>query len=557
LYQGCQGVHNLRKHVAAATGIDEARLRVVSPDVGGGFGLKMFLQCETVTALHASKQLGRAVKWLAERSESFLSDLHGRDQVTRAELAVDGDGRFLALRVRTDGNVGAYTSQAGAFIPWFGAFMLTGAYAIPVAWGEIRMVVTNTVPVDAYRGAGRPEAIYLIERLVDKAARELDIDPADIRRRNFIPPEAFPYETVTGQVYDSGDYATLLDAALERADWSGFGERRSSSEARGLLRGIGLSYYVEICSAMGGEDTHVRFEEDGTVTVLMGTQSTGQGHETSFGQMVAAGLGVPLDSVRVLQGDTKTIPTGQGTGGSRSMAIGGSALTRTVETVIESGRKIAGGLLEADAEDIEFEDGTYRIVGTDRTVTLREVAAASFHEGTRPEDVAPGLASSEHFTPEAGTFPNGCHICELEIDPETGTIEILRYTIEDDVGNVINPLILEGQIMGGVAQGLGQAMCEEAVYDRETGQLQTATFMDYTMPRAERMPGIDFHYTEVPSPRNPLGVKGAGEAGTIGAPPAFVNAVIDALEPYGVAHLDMPLTPMKVWEAIRRSRSAA
>ncbi|MEJ2602612.1 MAG: molybdopterin-dependent oxidoreductase, partial [Gammaproteobacteria bacterium] len=322
LYQGCQGVHNLRKHVAAATGIDEERLRVVSPDVGGGFGLKMFLQCETVTALHASKQLGRAVKWLAERSESFLSDLHGRDQITRAELAVDGEGRFLALRVRTDGNVGAYTSQAGAFIPWFGAFMLTGAYAIPVAWAEIRMVVTNTVPVDAYRGAGRPEAIYLIERLVDKAARELGIDPAEIRRRNFIPPEAFPYETVTGQVYDSGRYAELLDAALERADWSGFDARRSASEARGLLRGIGLGYYVEICSAMGGEDTHVRFEEDGTVTVLMGTQSTGQGHETSFGQMVAAGLGVPLDSVRVLQGDTTTIPTGQGTGGSRSMAIG-------------------------------------------------------------------------------------------------------------------------------------------------------------------------------------------------------------------------------------------
>ena len=557
LYQGCQGVHNLRRHVSAATGIPEERLRVVSPDVGGGFGLKMFLQCETVAALHAAKELGRPVKWLAERSESFLSDLHGRDQVSRAELAVDGEGLFLAMRVRTDGNVGAYTSQAGAFIPWFGAVMLTGAYAIPAAYAEIRLAVTNTVPVDAYRGAGRPEAIYLIERLVDKAARELDMDPAEIRRRNFIPPDDFPYRTVTGQVYDSGEYERLLEAALKRADWSGFAGRREDSAAKGRLRGIGLSYYVEICSAMGGEDTHVRFEEDGTVTVLMGTQSTGQGHETSYGQMVAAGLGVPLERIRVLQGDTKTIPTGQGTGGSRSMAIGGSALTRTVETVVESGKKIAAGLLEADAEDIEFEDGDYRIVGTDRTVALPEVAGASFDDAGRPDGVQPGLASTEHFTPEAGTFPNGCHICELEVDPETGLIEILRYTVEDDVGNVINPLILEGQIMGGIAQGLGQALFEEAVYDHDTGQLQTATFMDYTMPRADRLPGIDFHYTEVPSPRNPLGVKGAGEAGTIGAPPALVNAVIDALSPHGIAHLDMPLTPMKVWHAIREARPAA
>lgn len=557
LYQGCQGVHVLRRRVAATLGIHEDKLRVVSPDVGGGFGLKFFLQCETVSAMHAARDLGRPVKWIAERSESFLSDVHGRDQRSRAELAVDGEGRFLALRVTTDANVGAYTSQAGAIIPWFGYFMLTGCYDIRAAYTRLRLGVSNTVPVDAYRGAGRPEACYLIERLVDKAARELGVAPDELRRRNFIQPGDFPYQTVTGQVYDSGDYERLLAEGMKRADWAGFADRRRESEAGGRLRGIGLSYYVEICSAMGDEDTHVRFERDGTVTVLMGTQSTGQGHETSYGQMVAAVLGVPLERIRVRQGDTRVIPTGNGTGGSRSMAIGGSALIRTVETVIESGKRIAAGLMEADEGDIEFEPGEYRIVGTDRRVAMGEVVEASFDDGRRPEGVRPGLESTENFTPEAGTFPNGCHVCELELDPETGMIEILRYTVQDDVGNVINPLILEGQIMGGVAQGLGQAMFEEAVYDPDTGQLQTATFMDYTMPRADRLPGIDFRYTEVPSPRNPLGVKGAGEAGTIGAPPALVNAVIDALEPFGISHIDMPLTPLKLWRAMREAGRAA
>lgn len=557
LWQGCQGVHSLQQRTAKALGVEPDRLRVVSPDVGGGFGLKIFLQCETLSVLHAARELGRPVKWVAERTESFLADLHGRDQRTRATLALDEENRFTALEIETDANVGPYMGQASTMIPWFGYFMATGAYTIPAAYVGIRHAATNCVPTDAYRGAGRPEAAYLIERLVDKAARELGVAPAELRRRNFIPPDAFPYRTPTGQSYDSGEYEAVMDAALERADWTDFEQRREAAAARGRLRGIGMSYYVEICSAFGAEQTHIKFERDGTVTALVGTQSTGQGHETSYAQMVAAELGVPVERVRVRQGDTAVIPTGEGTGGSRTMAIGGSSLVTTAAAVIEQGREIAASLLEADAADVEFEPGRYRIAGTDREIGIDEVAAASYDEAGRPAEAAEGLESSERFEPEAGTFPNGCHVCEVEIDPETGELEIVAYTVEDDVGTVVNPLILEGQIVGGIAQGLGQAMMEEARYDPESGQLETATFLDYAMPRAERMPGIRFRYREVPSPRNPLGVKGAGEAGTIGAPPALVNAVVDALAPLGVMHIDMPVTPLKLWETIRAARDAA
>lgn len=554
VYQGCQGVHALRDRLAKSIDLETDKIHCISPDVGGAFGLKFFLQCETVVAAFATMELGRPVKWFADRNESFLSDLHGRDHLSHAAIAISNEGLIQAMRVSIRANLGAYCSQAGPIIPWFGACMTTGCYDIAAAYVDVQMIVTNSVPVDAYRGAGRPEAAYLVERLMDKAAIELGLEPDEIRRRNFIRPENFPYRTQTGREYDSGEYERLLGAAMERADWSGFEARRMESEKNGRLRGIGLSYYVEICSAMGGENTYVRFEQDGRVTVLMGTQASGQGHETSYGQMVAAELGIGLDRIDVIQGDSRLVPTGEGTGGSRSMAIGGSSLFHSITSMIASGQQVAAELLEASATDIEFDAGEFRIAGTDKTVSLDEVAAASWLDDKRPEGVEPGLYSTERFTPEHGTFPNGCHICEVEVDPETGVAEILRYVIEDDVGVVVNPLILEGQIMGGVAQGLGQAIGEHAIYDEDTGQLLTATFMDYPMPRAEGMPDIEFKYQEVPSPRNPLGIKGAGEAGTIGATPAYINALLNALSVRGIDHIEMPATPLRIWELIQSSR---
>ena len=551
VYQGCQGVHALRDRLAQSVNLDPANIHVISPDVGGAFGLKFFLQCETVVAAHAAMDIGMSVKWMADRNESFLSDLHGRDHVSHAEMALDKTGRFLAMRVLITANLGAYCSQAGAIIPWFGATMTTGCYDIPTAYVDIHMVVTNTVPVDAYRGAGRPEATYLIERLVAQAARQLGLTADEIRRRNFIRSDQFPYETPMGRAYDSGDYEKLMNSAMQRADWEGFEKRRARSADNGRLRGIGLIYYVEICSGLGSETAHVRFEENGRITVIIGTQSSGQGHETSYAQIVATELDVDIDQVDIVQGDTKLVPTGDGTGGSRSMAIGGSSIFRSVKCMIESGRKMAAEMLEAALIDIEFNDGMFRIAGTDRTATLATIAAASFDDTRRPDDVAPGLYGSENFMPEAGTFPNGCHICELEVDPDTGNVQIQRYTVEDDFGNVINPLLLEGQIMGGVAQGLGQACGEEAIYDRDSGQLLTATFMDYPMPRADWVPAIDFRYQEIPSPRNPLGVKGAGEAGTVGATPACINALLDALSVRGIDHIDMPATPLKIWQLLQ------
>jgi carbon-monoxide dehydrogenase large subunit len=550
VYQGCQGVHPLRRRLNTSLDLDPDNIHVISPDVGGAFGLKFFVQCESVVAAHAAMDIGRPVKWTGDRNESFLSDLHGRDHVSRAELAIDEHGRFTAMRVSITGNLGAYCSQAGPIIPWFGASMTTGCYDIPVAWVDIHMVVTNTVPTDAYRGAGRPEAAYLVERLVDKAAKELGLTPDEIRRRNFIRPDQFPYETPTGRAYDSGNYEALMTSAMRRADWDDFAGRRAESARNGRLRGIGLCYYVEICSGLGSETTHVRFEESGRITVLIGTQSSGQGHETSFAQIVAAELDVDIDQVDIVQGDTELVPTGDGTGGSRSMVIGGSSIFRSVTSMIESGRKMAAEVLEAAVADIEFEDGTFRIAGTDRSASLSEVATASFDDAMRPDDVEPGLYSSENFLPEAGTFPNGCHICEVEVDPDTGVTDILRYTVEDDVGKVINPLLLEGQIMGGIAQGLGQACGEHAVYESNSGQLLTATFMDYPMPRADWIPDVDFQYQEVASPRNPLGVKGAGEAGTVGATPAYIIALLDALSVRGIEHIDMPATPLKVWSLL-------
>lgn len=557
LQQGCQGVHQLRESLLHSVPCAEHELQVICPDVGGGFGLKFFAQCETVVALFAAQKLGRPIKWIAERTESFLSDLQGRDHVSKAQLALDTDNNFIAMRVSIDGNVGAYTSEAGPLIPWWGASMTPGCYTIPAVYAEIAMYMTNTVPLDAYRGAGRPEAAYLVERLVDKAAIELGVDAIELRRRNFITRDKFPYETATGQVYDSGDYVTLLESAAQRADWDGFAARKAQSSRNGKLRGIGLSYYVEVCAAFGGEHAHVRMQDNGRLEILIGTQSTGQGHETSFCQLAAATLGIPLESIDFVQGDTRRIATGHGTAGSRSMAIGGSALLDALQNMIAAGRRLAAMQYDCEPDAIEFADGYYSTDNGSRQVSFASIAQHSL-AADRPDSVPCGLQSSgEFFANDGGTFPNGCHICELEIDPETGTIEVQAYTVEDDVGCVINPLLLEGQITGGVAQGLGQALSEYIYYEADSGQLLTASLVDYAMPRADWIPPINFACREIPSPRNALGVKGAGEAGTIGAAPAVVNAVVNAVSDFGIQHLDMPLTPLKVWRAIRAARSAA
>lgn len=548
LYTGSQGSHTLQGWLCdSVLKIPKEKLRVVAPDVGGGFGLRLFLFPEHVLVLAAARLLGRPVKWVGDRSEGFLSDTHGRDHRSHAELALDEHGRFLALRVETLANVGAYVSQMGAFVPTMaGTRMLCGVYALGAAHARIKLITTNTAPTDAYRGAGRPEAAYLIERLVDAAARDTGLSPAEIRRRNFIPAAAMPYKTVFGCTYDSGDFARVMDEALRRADWAGFPARQAQSEQAGKLRGIGMAYYVEICGGGGNETAHVILDSTGKATVLIGSQSTGQGHETAYGQMVAAELGVPLESITVVQGDTDRVPTGKGTGGSRSLPVGGASLSQAIDKVIASGKAAAAALLEVDAAEVLFENGLFRAPTTNRTTTLAEVAAAT----------ATGeLRESAAWTPPEGTYPNGCHICEVEIDPETGETEILRYTVVDDVGVVINPILLQGQIIGGIAQSIGQALMEEAVYEADSGQLLSGSLADYTLPRATDMPFIDFSTIEIPCTTNLLGVKGAGEAGTIGATPAVVNAVIHALGLRGVSDIDMPATPHRIWQALQQQFS--
>ena len=559
LTQGCQNTHKIRDWIAGrkVLDIEPEQLRVLCPDVGGGFGMRYFLFNEPVLCLVAAKILGKPVKWTADRSESFLADGHGRDQVNHAELALDKDGTFLGIRVSSLGNVGAYLSQFGAMIPTMaGCGMLCGAYRIPAAAVDVKVVFTNTAPVDAYRGAGRPEAAYVVERLVEKAALEVGISSIELRRRNFIRPSDFPYKTALGPVYDCGRYEELMDAALKRADIAGLKERRAAAKERGVLRGAGISYYVEACSGGSGEQPQMRFEKDGRLAILIGTQSNGQGHETIYGQIAAAAFNIPIDRISVKQGDTDMIPTGFGTGGSRSVPIGGSAVMHNAIKMIGQGKLVAAELLEAAAVDVEFADGKFAVAGTDRAVSLADVIAASYTDPKALPGVRPGLYSSENYAPSGSTFPNGCHICEVDIDEATGAISFVNYTIQDDLGRAMNPLLMEGQIVGGAVQGIGQALFEEAVYD-DAGQLVTGSFMDYTMPRADSSPAFDFAYTEVPTPRNALGIKGAGEAGTIGATPAAANAVLNALGPLGVRHLDMPLTPLKIWQAIQLAKTLA
>ncbi len=570
LWTSSQNPHVIRLLLAAFTlGVPEHKLRVVAPDVGGGFGSKIFHYPEDFVVLWAARRIGRPVKWTATRSESFMSDAHGRDHVTHGELALDGNGRFLGLRVRTLANMGAYLSQFAPSVPtYLYATLLAGCYTTPAIYAEVRAVFTHTVPVDAYRGAGRPEAAFLLERLVDLAARETGIDRVEIRRRNFIPKDKFPYQTPVALQYDSGDYHATLDAALKKADWAGFEKRRAEAKSRGKLRGIGISTYVEACgiapSAVVGslgarvglwESASIRVHPTGTVTVFTGSHSHGQGHETTFAQVVAERLGLSVDQVEVVHGDTAKNAFGMGTYGSRSLAVGGMAMVAAADKIIAKGRKIAAHLLEASEGDVEFKAGAFAVKGTDRAKSFGEVALAAYIPFKYPAGLEAGLEESAVYDPKNFTFPAGCHVCEVEIDPETGVTQVVGFTAVDDVGTVINPMIVEGQVHGGLTQGIGQALFEGALYD-DAGQLLSGSYLGYTMPRATDLPWYAVGNHATACTHNQLGVKGVGEVGSIGSPPAVINAVVDALAHLGVKHVDMPATPERVWRAIREARKA-
>ena len=552
LWSSTQGSHFVRNLLAGSVfKIPENRIRVVTRDVGGGFGMKLFLYPEHILVLWGAKKVGRPVKWVPDRADAFMTDTQGRDNITHLDLALNEQLRFLALDVELLANMGAYLSNFAPEIPTAsGAVMHSGVYAIPAIHVGVKGVFTNTTPVDAYRGAGRPEAAYAIERLIDFAARRLGVPPQELRRRNFIKPEAMPYQTALGLNYDSGEIARNMDQALAAADLVGFPARRAEARARGRYRGLGHAVYIEQSGFPPDEFAELRFDPSGTLTILMGTQSSGQGHQTAYTQLAAERLGVVPEKIRVLQGDTAVISFGRGTGGSRSIPVGGASLAQAADKLIAKGRRIAAHLFEAAEADVEFADGIFSVSGTDRRLGIEEVARAAFDPARQAPGVEPGFDESGHFAPPQPTFPNGCHVCEVEIEPDTGRIEILRYLVVDDFGRVINPLLLAGQVQGGVAQGVGQAMLERTVFDPETGQLLTGSFTDYCLARADDLPAIEFSYNVVPCRTNPLGVKGAGEAGAIGAPPALVNAVVDALAELGIEHLDMPLTPERLWRAI-------
>ncbi|MFM1815893.1 MAG: hypothetical protein RLZ98_2588 [Pseudomonadota bacterium] len=565
LYTTSQNPHVIRLLMGAfVLGLPEHKLRVYAPDVGGGFGSKIYHYAEEALVTWASAQIGRPVKWVADRSEAFVSDAQGRDHVTHAEMAFDKDGNVLALQVDTLANMGSYLSTFAPCIPtWLHGTLLAGQYRTPAIYCNVKGVFTTTVPVDAYRGAGRPEATYLLERIMSKAAQELGRDQAELRALNYIRPDQFPYQTPVAVVYDTGNYQASLDAAKALAAYDSFGLRRAEAKARGKLRGIGVASYIEACGiapsslvgALGAraglyEAATVRVNPTGSVTVLTGSHSHGQGHETTFAQVVADKLGVPYEQVEIVHGDTDKVPFGMGTYGSRSLAVGGTALVNALDKVIEKGRKIAAHLLEAAEADIEFKDGAYTVKGTDKSKGFGEIALTAYVPHKYPiEDIEPGLEETAFYDPKNFTFPAGTYICEVEIDPRTGEIEIVSFSAADDFGNVVNPMIVEGQVHGGLAQGIGQALLEHAVYD-ESGQLQTGSYMDYTMPRADDMPAFKVTLTSTPCTHNPLGVKGCGEAGAIGAPPAVINAVVDALKEYGVDHIDMPATTEKIWSLI-------
>jgi carbon-monoxide dehydrogenase large subunit len=573
LWTASQAPHVIRLLMGAfVLNIPEHKLRVVSPDVGGGFGSKIFHYAEEALVTWAAKKTGRPVKGTAERSESFQSDAQGRDHFSIARLAMDKDGKFLGLKVETIANLGAYLSSFAPLVPtYLYATLLAGQYTTPAIHASVKAVFSNTVPVDALRGAGRPEATYLLERLVDQAADEIGMDPAELRRRNLIAPNAFPYQTPVALAYDSGNYEAALDDAMTMADYAGFETRRETASKSGKLRGIGVCAYIEACgaapSAIAGalgaraglyESAVVRFHPTGMVTVFTGSQSQGQGHETTFAQVAAVRLGIPFENVDVVHGDTDRIPFGMGTYGSRSLAVGGSAIAKAVDKIIAKGKKISAHILEAAETDIEFADGVFTVSGTDKSITIGEVAGAAYVPHNYPlDELEPGLDESAFYDPANFTFPAGTQICEVEIDPDTGIVEIISFTAVDDFGNIINPMIVEGQVHGGIVHGVGQALMENCVYDNTTGQLVSGSFNDYCMPRADDVPSFELATRVTPCPHNPLGVKGCGEAGTIGAGAAVINAVVDALSPLGISHINMPATPYNVWQAINEAKQQA
>jgi carbon-monoxide dehydrogenase large subunit len=568
LYAATQVPHHVRRLVAEQLGWPELAIRVIAPDVGGGFGYKGKHYPEETIVAWAAGRLRRPVCWVASRTESFVSDLQARDHDTRCALALDRDGRFLGLRVETAANLGAYVSTVGAAIPSaIYSALLAGVYATPAIHVEVTGVFTNTLPTDAYRGAGRPEACFVLERLADEAARALGIDRAELRRRNLVPASAMPYKTPIGPTYDCGDFPRVFARALALGDYAGFDSRRAASAARGRLRGLGLACFVEssgvapskLAGALGAragffESAEVRVDATGAVQASLGTHSHGQGHATTYAQILASRLGVPIANVRIVQGDTAAVPYGTGTFGSRSMAVGGSALHVATAKVVEKGRRIAAHRLEAAEADVAFADGRYAVKGTDRAITFGEVARAAHTAHDLPPGVEPGLQESAFYDPPNFAFSNGVHLAEVEVDPETGVVRLAGYTAVDDIGTVINPMIVEGQLHGAVAQGAGQALGEACRYDA-SGQLLSASFQDYALPRADELPGLVSESDESqPCTHNPLGAKGCGEAGTIGAPAAIVNAILDALAPLGVDEIEMPATPHRVWQAIVRAR---
>ncbi|GAN77128.1 xanthine dehydrogenase family protein molybdopterin-binding subunit [Acidisphaera rubrifaciens] len=549
--------------------IPQHKLRVVAPDVGGGFGVKQFHYAEEAVVTWAARRLGRAVKWVCERSEGFISDAHGRDHVTEAEMALDETGKFLALRVSTLANMGGYLSTFGPNIPTnLYAPLLAGVYTTPAIHCEVKCVFTNTVPVDAYRGAGRPEATFVLERLVDVCAAELGMDRIAIRRRNMITADAYPYQTPVMVQYDSGDPVGCMDRALEIADWAGFPARREAAARRGVYRGIGISTYIEACGlapsriairlgARGGlyESAAIRVHPTGHVTALMGTHSHGQGHETTFAQIVSEKLGVPVENVDIVFGDTDRVQFGMGTYGSRSLVVGGTALSKAADKIILKGRKIAAHQMEAAIDDVVFEGGTFRVAGTDRTRSFEEISLSAYVPADFPlEILEPGLEEQAFYDPVNFTYPGGAHIAEVEIDRETGSVRLVSYVAVDDVGTVINPMIVAGQLHGGIVQGVGQALCENAAYDEGSGQLVAGSFMDYCMPRADMMPRMHVETHNTRCSHTDLGTKGCGEMGTIGSPAAVTNAIVNALSGLGITHVDMPASPNRIWRVMQTAQ---
>ncbi|MBV9860277.1 MAG: xanthine dehydrogenase family protein molybdopterin-binding subunit [Alphaproteobacteria bacterium] len=560
LHSPTQGVIRIQNGLAnIAFKVPKPQVRVVSPDVGGGFGLRGKLFPESVLVLWAAKRLGRPVKWRADRHETFFADVHGRDHVTHGEMGFDAKGHILGVRIRTIANVGAYLSDNGPRVPTVAGARVAGTvYDVPALQLSVRVTFTNTVPVCAYRGAGRPEIAYQMERLLDQGAHELGLGRDEIRRRNFIRPEQLPYKNRVGMVIDSGHFQQTMELALEKADWAGFEARRAEARGRGRLRGIGLGYYIEASGGQPTEQAQVRLTPEGRVQLIMGTFSHGQGHETAFSQIVAQKLGVPFEDIDFLQGDTAFVANGNGTGGSRSSQMGGVASARACDQIVEKAKRLAAHALEAAAADIAFRNGVFEVAGTDLRMTLREVAALAQDPARLPEGDMPGLDETCLYKrPTECNFPNGAHVAEIEIEADTGRVEIVKYTAIDDCGVIINPLLVAGQVHGGVCQGLGQAVLEHTAYDLQSGQFLAASFMDYAMPRAEDMPFVEVGFNPVRNPSNELGVKGIGEGGACGAPPAIVSAVADALRDRGIRHLDMPLTPESVWRALRATESRA